>query len=171
MKYAITGHTYGIGEGLYNRLSPNAIGFSKSTGYDITKKEDRQRIIYEASDCSVFINNATDGFGQSELLLELWHRWKDSDKIIINVGSRIAEDHVKLDYAYSHLLSYSMYKRTLKKLSYDLMNIETPLKVKYCWFGYVGVPHILAKYPHFTEKDYIPVSEAVDIILKEEHGE
>lgn len=39
MKYAITGHTYGIGEGLYNRLMNNSIGFSKSTGYDITKKK------------------------------------------------------------------------------------------------------------------------------------
>ncbi len=171
MKYAITGHTYGIGEGLYNRLMPESIGFSKSTGYDITKREDRKRIIKESSECSVFINNATDKFGQSELLLELWHEWKDSDKVIINVGSRIAEDFVVLNYEYSHLLNYSMYKRTLKRLSYDLMKIETPLKVKYCWFGYVGVPHILAKYPHFTENDYISVDAAVDIILKEENGE
>ena len=170
MKYAVTGHTYGIGEGLYNRLSPDVIGFSKPNGYDITKKEDRQRIIYESKDCSIFINNATDQFGQSELLLDLWHEWKDQDKIIINVGSRIAEDSVVLDLEYSHLLGYSMYKRTLKKLSYDLMKIDTPLQVKYCWFGYVGVPHILKKYPHATEKDYISVEAAVNIILSEQNG-
>jgi hypothetical protein len=170
MKYAVTGHTYGIGEGLYNRLSPDVIGFSKPNGYDITKKEDRQRIIYESKDCSIFINNATDQFGQSELLLDLWHEWKDQDKIIINVGSRIAEDKVVLDLEYSYLLGYSMYKRTLKQLSLDLMKIDTPLQVKYCWFGYVNVPHILKKYPHFTEKDYITVEAAVDIILSEQNG-
>lgn len=35
MKYAVTGHTLGIGKAIYEELSPNCIGFSKSTGYDI----------------------------------------------------------------------------------------------------------------------------------------
>jgi nitrogenase molybdenum-iron protein alpha/beta subunit len=167
MKVAITGHTYGIGAALFEKLSPNAIGFSKSTGYDITSKEIRKRIIKESMDCDVFINNAPADFGQAELCLELWEEWKYLPKTIINVGSRIAEDHVTLRLDNSHLLRYSMHKRTLKKLSEDLSKIETPLTVKYKWFAYVGTSKILEKYPHFTKEDYISINEAVEIILND----
>jgi hypothetical protein len=165
MKYAITGHTQGIGLGIFNKLSPNAIGFSKSTGYNICNRSDRERIILESANCDVFINNASEDFGQSELLLELWREWKDTRKTIINVGSRIAEPEVILDDAHAHLLDYSMYKRTLKTLHDDLSKINTSVKVKYCWFGYVGTPKILAKYPHFTPNDYITIETASNIIL------
>ena len=118
--YAITGHTSGIGHAIYNRLSPSIIGFSRSTGYDITKKSDRSRIISESQNCNVFINNATDGFGQVELLIELFESWKDSNKTIINVGSRIAE--ITLSPAYINLISYAAQKKLLN-LSYQIYNI------------------------------------------------
>lgn len=167
MKYAITGHTYGIGEALYNKLSPNAIGFSKSTGYDITQRDIRKKIIKEVYDCDVFINNAPAGFSQAEMCLDLWHAWRDQPRIIINVGSRIAEDHVMLDCNTAYLLEYSMHKRALRTLSTDLSRIVTPVQVKYKWFAYVNTPKILAKYPHFTENDYISISDAVEIILND----
>jgi len=166
MKIAITGHSKNIGKCLYEKCN-NAIGFSRSNGYDITNKSDRRRIIKESYECDVFINNAPAGFSQSDLCLELWEEWKDLPKIIINVGSRIAEEHIVLPYDYSHLLKYSMHKRTLKTLSQDLSNIHTQLKVKYVWFGYVGTPEILAKYPQFTENDYITIEESAGIILNE----
>ena len=164
MKYAITGHTYGIGEGLYKRLSPNAIGFSKSTGYDITKKEIRKKIIEEVHDCDVFINNAPAGFGQSELCLELWQAWKHTNKTIINVGSRIAEGDIVYQYP-GVMIEYGMHKKTLKTLTEDLQKIDAPINVVYRWFAYVGTPTILSKYPDFTTDDYITIDEAVDIIL------
>ena len=167
IKYAITGHTYGIGEALYNKLSPHAIGFSKSTGYDITQKSTRDRILYESADCDVFINNAPAGFGQSELCLLLWHAWRNKHKIIINVGSRIAEDHVVIGESHIHLLEYSMHKRTLRTLSNDLIAVPSAVQVKYKWFAYVSTPKILAKYPHFTENDYISINDAVEIILSD----
>ena len=167
MKYAITGHTKNIGKYLFDYLSPNSIGFSRSNGYDITNRHDRRRIIQESASCDVFINNAPAGFGQSELCLELWHEWKNQNKIIINVGSRIAESNVILDNNYAHLLNYSMHKRTLKTLSEDLAKINTSVKVKYRWFAYVGTPEILAKYPHFTLNDYITIEQAAGIILSE----
>jgi hypothetical protein len=159
--HAITGHTSGIGLAIYNRLSPSIIGFSKSTGYDITKKYDRSRIISESQHCSVFINNATDGFGQVELLMELFESWKDSNKTIINVGSRIAE--ITLSPAYINLLSYAAQKKALKSIIPDMQHHKC--KVEYKWFGYVGTEKILKKYPHFTPKDYISVNDAIDIIL------
>jgi hypothetical protein len=167
IKYAITGHSKNIGKFIFDKLSPSAIGFSRENGYDITTKKDRNRIIEESKNCDVFINNAPADFGQSELCLELWHEWKDLNKVIINVGSRIAENNIILDNNYSHLLKYSMYKRTLKTLSEDLNKINTIVKVKYCWFAYVGTPEILARYPHFTKEDYITIDHAAGIILNE----
>jgi short-subunit dehydrogenase len=159
--YALTGHTRGIGQSLFERLSPDVIGFSKSTGYDITRREDRDRILNESDHCDVFINNATDGFGQTELLMELFLRWKDRDKKIINVGSRIAE--IVLPEKRIHLLQYSAYKKSLKAIIPELQGYKC--RVEYKWFGYVGTEDILKKYPHFTEKDYITLEQACDIIL------
>jgi hypothetical protein len=92
MKIALTGHTKGIGRDIYSSyfLIDNAneiVGFSKSNGYDITKKEDRIRIINESMDCDVFINNAHQGFGQVELLVEMFDTWRMENKLIINIGT------------------------------------------------------------------------------------
>ena len=158
MKYAVTGHTYGIGERLHQRLG--GLGFSKSTGHDIRDPQVRRDIVDSCQDVDVFINNAPADFGQTELLLELWESWRSTDKTIINVGSRIAE--IELPPEYSHLLDYQMYKRALKTLSNTLDPLDR-CSVNYRWFAYVGTPKILAKYPDL--EDYISIDEAVDIIL------
>jgi hypothetical protein len=162
-KYAITGHTAGIGQALFDKLSPNCIGFSRSAGYDITNRNDRQRIIRESSECDIFINNATDDMGQTLLLIELFNKWKDTDKVIINVGSRIAEvPHAVARY---ELLEYQAEKLILKEMAVRLAGLEK-CDVRYRWFAYVGTDKILKKYPHFTyPNDYISVDEAVNIIL------
>lgn len=162
MKYAITGHTQGVGQGLYNRLSPNAIGFSRSTGYNIDNKEDRRRIIRESKDCDVFINSAGSNFSQTYLLIELFNAWKDTNKTIINIGSRVAE--IKLPPSRLELLEYQAQKLILKTMVNELQGYSC--NVTYKWFAYVGTERILKKYPHFTPADYISVDAAVDIILK-----
>ena len=163
MKYAVTGHTSGIGKALFDRLNPNCVGFSKSTGYDITKKEDRKNIIKHAKDCDFFINNASDGLGQTLLLIDAFNEWKNTDKIIINVGSRIAEfsSAVKM----YNLLAYQAEKLILKEMSTRLQGLEK-CDIRYRWFAYVGTEKILKKYPHFKyPADYITEQEACDIIL------
>jgi hypothetical protein len=161
MKYAITGHTQGIGQGLYNRLSPNATGFSRSTGYDIDNKEDRRRIIRESKDCDVFINSAGSNFSQTYLLIELFNAWKDTNKTIINIGSRVSE--IKLPATRLELLEYQAQKLILKTMVNELQGYTC--NVTYKWFAYVGTERILKKYPHFTSADYISIDAAVDIIL------
>lgn len=161
MKYAITGHTKGIGKCAFERLSPNVLGFSKSTGYDITNYTDRKRIIDESINCEIFINNATDGFGQTLLFLDLFEAWKNTNKTIINVGSRIAEIKYLPCDRYD-LLKYQAEKLILKEMSERVVGTCT---IKYKWFSYVGTEAILKKYSHFTEKDYITEDQAVDIIL------
>jgi len=163
MKYAITGHTQGIGKSLFNKLTPNCIGFSKSTGYDITDKDCRSDIIKHSYDCDVFINNATEGIGQTLLLIDLFREWKDTDKIIINVGSRIAEFPSAVERY--DLLQYQAEKLILKEMALRLKGLEK-CEVRYRWLGYVGTEKILCKYPHFTyPDDYITEDEACNIIL------
>lgn len=159
--YAITGHTSGIGKRLYERLYPNALGFSLTNGYDITNAADRNRILYEAKDCDVFINNATSEFAQTLLFLELFNQWRDQDKTIINVGSRIAEIKILPD-SRSDLLKYQAEKLILKEMS---LRVKGTCNVKYKWFAYVGTEKIIKKYPHFTSADYITEDQAVDLIL------
>jgi hypothetical protein len=160
--YAITGHTAGIGKCIYNRMSTSAVGFSLTTGYDITSAFDRQRIINESINCHVFINNAPAGSGQTLLFLELFQLWKnDPNKTIINVGSRIAEIK-ELPINRHDLLQYQAEKLILKEMT---SRVTGSCNIKYKWFGYVGTKKILAKYPHFTESDYITEEQAADMIL------
>jgi NAD(P)-dependent dehydrogenase (short-subunit alcohol dehydrogenase family) len=161
MKYSITGHTRGIGKCAFERLSPNVIGFSKSTGYDITNFSDRKRIIDESANCDVFINNAHCGFGQTYMLIDLFREWKHLDKTIINIGSRVSE--IKMPAFQHNLLNYQAEKLALKHMTDSLQGWKC--KVVYKWFGYVGTDAILAKYPHFTPGDYLTVDQAVENIL------
>ena len=91
MKFAITGHTNGIGKAFSElpEVKDNFIGFSKSTGYNIEDVEDRSKIIEESIDCDVFINNAYASYYQTDLLYELHKKWKDSRSASIqNVTSK-----------------------------------------------------------------------------------
>jgi hypothetical protein len=84
MKIAITGHTSGIGKGMYDHfLNQNheVFGLSRSNGYDISKNiED---IIKVSSGCDLFINNAYSGDSQLKLLMLL----KDKVNNIVVCGS------------------------------------------------------------------------------------
>ena len=163
MKYAITGHTSGIGKAISESVV-NFIGFSKSTSYDINNRIDRKRIIKQCNDVDVFINNAHDGFGQTYMLLDLFHAFKDTNKTIINVGSNVAEDETILKN-YEHLLEYQIQKKSLRILHNDLIKLDTTLNLKYTHFGYIGTERILQKYPNISTTEYITVENAVSIIL------
>jgi len=93
MKIAITGNTSGIGLALQNIFAANGhevFGFSRSSGYDIENKADRERILNTASNCDIFINNAYSPTGQTLLLNELISQWQNSDKSIINLSSKLS---------------------------------------------------------------------------------
>lgn len=163
MRYALTGHTNGIGKALFNKLE-NVQGFSKSTGYDINDKNHRKQIIDQCENIDVFINNVHDNFAQTYMLLEMFYAWKDTNKTIINVGSEVAEDTTILKN-YEYLLEYQIQKKALKVLHYDLLKLNYAINLKYVYFGYVGTERILKKYPDITPDRYITVDQAVNIIL------
>lgn len=167
MKYAVTGHTQGIGQGLYKRLGADVIGFSTSTGYDINDPKLRFKIAKEAAECDVFINNAAPatGLGQTYMLIEMVKLWAGNpDKKIINVGSRVAS--IKVPANRLELLNYQAEKLALKSMC-DMLQGTVKCQIVYKTFAYVGTEKILAKYPHFTPADYITVDQAVDIILSD----
>jgi hypothetical protein len=163
MEIAITGHTSGIGKYIFENYR-GISGFSRSNGYNICKSDDRKRILQNAENCDVFINNAHNEFGQTFLLLDIFKKWQFRNKTIVNIGSRVAEDGLFLANHRMDLMNYRIYKSSLKSLHEDLAQCDTSLTLNYVWFGYVGTERIFKKYPDL--QDYISVEQAATEILK-----
>ena len=88
MKIAVTGHTSGIGQGLYEYFKSQGhevLGFSKNNGYVLPESTDR--VLTEILDCDIFVNNSLPVQSQIDLLEKLWEHWKNTDKKIIVIGS------------------------------------------------------------------------------------
>ena len=92
MKIGITGHSKGIGKAIADLLTSQGhtvIGFSRSNGYNIRDTAIRKLVVEQSADCDVFINNAYSYGAQTELLKKLIPLWKGTDKLIINIGSKV----------------------------------------------------------------------------------
>lgn len=90
-KVVITGHTSGLGQALYEKFSDanyDVIGYSTSTGHDISSKEIQDTIV-ENLQSGVFINNAYHPTAQLELLTAVTDKWKGTNNVIINVSSKM----------------------------------------------------------------------------------
>ncbi len=120
---AVTGHTSGIGKGIYEHfqaLGYNVKGFSKDTGFDISVKENRDRIVELTRDCDLFFNNAYSGYAQVELA-KLWQQqhWSDSH-YIINTSSMAAEPLAEIPKNFPWLTPYGEEKYAINKTSWDI---------------------------------------------------
>jgi NAD(P)-dependent dehydrogenase (short-subunit alcohol dehydrogenase family) len=95
MKIAITGHSAGIGQALYEIFQSNGhevIGLSRRNGYNIRSLPKVLEII---KSCDVFINNAQVGFAQTELLFALYKEWQGiENKKIINISTFMTSEPV-----------------------------------------------------------------------------
>lgn len=96
MNIVITGHTSGIGLALFNHFKQQGhtcIGFSRSTGYDISSPADRRKIVISSANSDVFINNAYNNWDDSQFLMlkEMTDLWRGKDKLIINSASVITD--------------------------------------------------------------------------------
>jgi short-subunit dehydrogenase involved in D-alanine esterification of teichoic acids len=92
MKVAITGDNSGIGLALSNafkNLGHDVIGFSRSTGFDISDLLARKEILDRLAGCDVFVNNAWHTTGQFEMLNSILINWEGSNKNVINISSNI----------------------------------------------------------------------------------
>ena len=122
MKFLVTGGNRGLGLFLCDHF--NADGISRTTGFDITKSEDRDRIADMSLSYDVFVNNAFDGpfqeswtdFGQTKLLWAVADLWQKNNKTgyIINVGSVGSESIVAPSPSWE---TYRVSKAALKEHS------------------------------------------------------
>jgi short-subunit dehydrogenase len=94
MKIAITGHKKGIGHAFAQQLQQRGheiIGISRSDGENIRRVPHTASLI---EPCDLLINNAISLYAQTELLFEVWHRWKDSENRhwIWNISTQLCEN-------------------------------------------------------------------------------
>lgn len=121
MKIAITGHTKGVGQAIASRFD-DVVGFSKSTGYDISDDNVVKQIVKEAADCDVFVNNAYHRDAQARLLYKMYQQWHDKPKLIINIGavsSDTISNFTRLGYI-PFWTDYTSYKKQLDFASLQL---------------------------------------------------
>jgi nucleoside-diphosphate-sugar epimerase len=93
MKIAITGHTAGIGQALTKVLSQDheIVGLSKRDGYNIRSTAKIAGLI---EPCDMFINNAQEGYAQTELLFEVVRRWQDTNKTIMIISTMMTQEPI-----------------------------------------------------------------------------
>lgn len=120
---AVTGHTSGLGKGVYDyfqSLGYNVKGFSKDNGFDISSKENVDRIVELTRDCDLFFNNAYYQYQQVEIA-KLWQQQHWSDQhYIINTSSLAAEPLADIPNNASWLTEYSKEKYALNKVSWEI---------------------------------------------------
>lgn len=120
---AITGHTSGIGKGIYDHFVTKGCrvkGFSKDTGFDISVAENRDRIIELTRDCDLFFNNAYSSYAQVEIA-KLWQQqhWSDNH-FIINTSSMAAEPLADIPNNFPWLKPYGEEKYAINKISWEI---------------------------------------------------
>jgi len=90
-KVAITGHTRGVGKGLWDYYEGcERLGFSKSEGWDLDNKQICDVVINNIKDYDVFINNAPT-INQSYIFEKLYNLWYGEDKMVINISSNLGD--------------------------------------------------------------------------------
>ncbi len=91
MKIFVTGSSRGIGAALAIQFDNNGhrvFPGSRSDGIDISQEVDREYIKELLGTIDVFINNAYDPVGQTELLKIATEQWQGTNKLIVNINSK-----------------------------------------------------------------------------------
>ena len=89
MKIAITGYANGIGHETFKLLQSehDCVGFDLNNGYNISDTTFDDAI---TDDCDIFINNAYHQHHQERILIAMYSRWRDHNKMIVNIGAMVA---------------------------------------------------------------------------------
>lgn len=158
MNITLTGHTSGLGEYLYSHLEGNVQGFSRSNGYNINNREDRDKILAASEDSHVLINNAKgSGLAQAEMLYTFFKSWKKKEKHIINIGSRAAE---RCEFRLKPH-PYSLEKKTSHIATRQLQNCDRKCKISNLVFAKLETNDNKVHYP---EEELIRFSEIIKML-------
>ena len=163
MKIAITGHKRGIGQQFAEQLRDKGheiVGISRSDGENI------RRTVHTASliePCDMFINNAISFYAQTELLFEVWHRWRDMDKIIWNISTKVCEqdrDEQIDGLTMRESMQYRNTKMSLELAHHQLLQQPSNVKMELIRPGCV-------KTQTFSAPEAMPADEYVREVLEE----
>ena len=149
MKIAITGHTSGIGKSIHDLLQKeghDVTGYSRSNGWDLSNIDRRKKLCLDIDDAEVFINNALplsneghpDYWAQVDLLYRFYYAWKDTNKIIICIGSNAAKSYRSRTYPSEYAIS----KVALHEAVYQLQSSQPTCKIVVIAPGYVDTPMV-----------------------------
>lgn len=112
MKIAITGGTAGIGQALgdiYEKQGHEVLRLSRRTGHNIRSVPKVGDVI---ESCDMFVNNAQAGFAQTELLFDVWRRWRHTNKTIMVISTMMTQCPVSV---IPDLDEYYLQKKTLEE--------------------------------------------------------
>lgn len=169
MKIAITGHSQGLGQSIFEHLisqGHEVEGFSRSNGWDLNMDPVKQNLIkyIKNSNFDCFINSAypygnntgTRGFMQVDLLNQIWTAWKtDSSKVIIVISS-IGAENTKNEFH-----PYAIHKRalndTVKQLRKAAKNGPQIINIKP---GYIDTPAVAS----FTNEKKCAPQQVAELI-------
>lgn len=136
-KIALTGHTKGIGKALADTFTSHGhtvTGYSKSNGYDIGEESVRNSIIEQTKDFDIFINNAYHPFGQTALLDSIINQWNETDKLIINISSKMVhytlggfEDYVNAKKNQNEIVKRRVFTNKPKILNIIVGAVDTDM--------------------------------------------
>lgn len=152
MKIAITGHTAGIGQALakiYQVRGTEVVGLSKREGWNIRNVP---KICDKIESCDLFINNAQEGFAQTELLFEMAQRWTGTGKRIIVISTQMTQQPMS-SFPGLDMDQYRVQKFALEKAVRQIRNRQLDIKIM------IVRPGNIATQPHKT----VPPAVDVDV--------
>ena len=138
MIYVVTGHKNGLGSAIANNLLyykknqyNQVIGYDIADGYDIGETSTIGKIVWQSKNADVFINNAYDQFGQTQLLRYFIKMWKgNTSKLIVNIGSFLVnQDNLNLGLFNKDEILYIEQKKEQKKLIDQHRVTDSKLKI------------------------------------------
>ena len=128
MKIAVTGGTAGIGQALANEYESRGhevLRLSRRNGHNIRSIA---KIAGTLESCDMFINNAQEGFAQTELLFEMAARWQGTKKHIVVISTMMTQWPTSVMTGLE-MTQYYVQKKTLEEAVKQLRGLH--LGVKY----------------------------------------
>lgn len=188
MKIAITGGYKGLGLYLSENLGLENVFVRKILRVQ-NRLPDYEAICDEIANYDVFINNASEGFCQTEMFYAVFQKWFGlSDKYIINIGSRAGTPNISKGYLYaaqkaalSHLTDNLVFNCPQKRCKITTLNLgwldENPQRVldegvddfKLPYYDVMKTIEFLLSQPECVEIPSMTLQHSVNYKLAQNH--